>query len=324
MFDESWEQTEYCLLEAEKFVRLKGLHRHKSRKRRLLHHCYAFMRIMHESIFLLGKESRQRLQVRMAVESSGLIIAGQDKTCFRLSGWDNLVQKMLEVKSRDQVENDLHLETPGFFSATMYPEIYGVPEEWVVLLSQVIRLGNEKDLIKDGSSTLSVNDFWNRAKALEGCVVQGQRLTTAGFAQSQTPGIDGQVLEPLLDALHNALIIYFYRRIHDIDASMLQEKVKQTRDSLLRCDRPDLAGIRYAVVFIWPAFIAACEAEDESLRGSFSSWFADCALRGGQSFFTYLHQIVEQVWRERSASKGSNVTWLDFMKRPTVFRPRRP
>lgn len=39
------DETEYYLLEAEKLIRLRGLNRRKSRKVRLLHHCYAYERI---------------------------------------------------------------------------------------------------------------------------------------------------------------------------------------------------------------------------------------------------------------------------------------
>ncbi|KAG9201623.1 hypothetical protein G6514_005431 [Epicoccum nigrum] len=44
------DQAECYFIEAEKFIRMKGLNRIKSRKVRLLHHCYVFERMFHESI----------------------------------------------------------------------------------------------------------------------------------------------------------------------------------------------------------------------------------------------------------------------------------
>jgi hypothetical protein len=63
----------------------------------------------------------------------------------------------------------LHLERPGLWSSTLYPEIFGIPEQWVFLLSQVIRLGKEKDATEgdDATSGLSLKDFISRAKTLE-------------------------------------------------------------------------------------------------------------------------------------------------------------
>ena len=145
LFSGSRDQTECYLLETEKFIRLRGLNRKKSRKVRLLHHCYAFERIFHESMFICGANSKQRRHVRDAIQSSGLVVYGQDVPVFRINGWTNLFREMMAVKSQEDGENDLHIERPGLFVTTLYPEIYGVPEPWMFLLSQVIRLGNEKE-----------------------------------------------------------------------------------------------------------------------------------------------------------------------------------
>ncbi|KAJ5684535.1 alpha-galactosidase A precursor [Penicillium maclennaniae] len=62
-------QVEGYFLEAEKFIRMKGLKRKKSRKVRLLHHCYVLERIFHESIFICGADSTQRRLVRRTIKS---------------------------------------------------------------------------------------------------------------------------------------------------------------------------------------------------------------------------------------------------------------
>lgn len=100
MFSGNRDQTECYFLEAEKFIRLKGLSRNKSRKVRLLHHCYAFERILYESTITSEVNSRHRLHVREAVESSGLVVVGQDRTNFRLSFWDDLQKEMAKVKGQ--------------------------------------------------------------------------------------------------------------------------------------------------------------------------------------------------------------------------------
>lgn len=41
---------------------------------------------------------------------------------------------------------DLHLGIPGRWSLTLFPKIHGVAESFLMLLSQVIRLANERGL----------------------------------------------------------------------------------------------------------------------------------------------------------------------------------
>lgn len=74
----------------------------------------------------------------MAVHSS-------DSLSFRPPQFVNLDEEMSEVKSLEVGENDLHLECLREFPPTLYPEIFGVPESWMLLLSLTIRLAKEKD-----------------------------------------------------------------------------------------------------------------------------------------------------------------------------------
>ena len=145
VFSSCRDQAECYFLETEKFMRLRGLNRKKSMKVRLLHHCYVFERMFYESTLLFGTNSTQRHHVRKAVESSGLLVYGQDSGSFHLPNWSDLDQEMKQTISQEEGENDLFLERIGDFPGTLYPEIFGVPESWMRLFSLVIRLGNEKD-----------------------------------------------------------------------------------------------------------------------------------------------------------------------------------
>lgn len=261
------DQTECYLLEAEKFIRVKGLNRKKSRKVRLLHHCYAFERIFHESTFVGGVNSSHRVHVRQAIESSGASAYSQDNLTLDLSNcsaWDDLPGQMQRVKGREEGENDLHLMRPGVWSATLYPEIFGLPEVYIFLLSLIVRLGREKDdaELQPEATNLSLKEFLRRAKAVERCINQLR-------PQDQTT----DVIDTLVDATHNALVIYFYRRIFNVDASMLQSRVLIVRDCLLNFESAGVDVAYGSARLIWPAFIAACEAEDAEVQLSFANWF---------------------------------------------------
>ncbi|KAJ5590367.1 hypothetical protein N7450_004339 [Penicillium hetheringtonii] len=277
--------AEGFFLEAEKFIRLKGLKRRKSRKVRLLHHCYVFERMFHESIFIGGANSNQRRQIRRAIESSGLAPASVDSLSFRLYKWKNLHQEMLRVRDREEGENDLHLERPGMFSATLYPEIFGIPEPC-------------------------------RSKALEDYINCLERPNQVNFGLgTHQSSVDQHILENMLEAMRQALAIYFYRRIYDLDASMLQKKVVDVRDCLLQCEYADSSVVHGSAGFIWPAFIAACEAEDSKVQESFSAWFQMSAQRSGLSCFAQTQASIEKIWQEKRDANGSSVTWVDLMKK---------
>lgn len=318
-------QAEGYFLEAEKFIRMKGLRRRKSRKVRLLHHCYVFERLFHESVFICGANSNQRRHIRKAIESSGLAPASVDGLSFRLYKWKNLHQEMMRVRDREEGENDLHLERPGLFSATLYPEIFGIPEPWLILLSLVIRLGTEKDGAEQYGNPdgLDLKDFISRAKNLEDYINQLQRPNPAiPTATNQQPSIDEGILENMLEAMRHALAIYFYRRIYDLNASMLQDKVVKVRDCLLQCEYADPSVVHGSAGFIWPAFIAACEAEDPKVQDSFSTWFEISGRRSGLSCFGQSLASVQKIWQEKRCGAGSSTTWLDLMKQAGSLQPQ--
>lgn len=314
MFSGNRGQSECYLLETEKFIRMKGLNRKKSRKVRLLHHCYAYMRFFHESTTISGLHSKQRHHVREAVESSGMVVYSRDGLFFRLKDWNNLDQEDMVVKSQEEGENDLHLSEPGQFSATMYPEIYGIPEPWIFLLSQTIRLGNEKDAAEhnDTEIALPLKDFLCRAKAIEKRINNMQGMVPKINTSGNREPIDQNVLETVLQGMQAALAIYFYRRVYDIDAEMLQGKVVSVRDWLFRYEHADPTMVYGYSGYLWPAFIAACEAEDQEVQMSFLKWFRTSAQRSGLPCFTETLKDIERVWQEKRTCNGRSVTWVEL------------
>ncbi|GME44320.1 hypothetical protein GTA08_BOTSDO13021 [Neofusicoccum parvum] len=315
MVSANQEQTECYFLETERFIRVKGLNRKKSRKIRLLHHCYAYERMFYESTFVGRIHSSHRHHIRRAIESSGAAAYSKDSLSFRLSHWDNLEQEMQRVKGCEESENDLHLQLPGVWSDTLHPEIFGVPEPYLQVLSLIIRLGAEKENAEqERPSTLSIKDFTSRAKSLENYMGQVKLWTADTYAKlrQQIPRL---VLDNMLDAMQHSLTIYFYRRIYDIDASLLQSKVISVRDCLLRIDSADPSNAYGSVRLIWPAFIAACEAEHPEVQASFSNWFRDSVQRTGLPLFQSTLGRIEQFWEEKCRSDGGRFTWLDFMRK---------
>ncbi|KAM6515660.1 hypothetical protein FALCPG4_013877 [Fusarium falciforme] len=308
------DDAEYYLLETEQFIRLRGLNRRKSRKVRLLHHCYVFERLSHESTFTeSGSHLAHRSRVRETIESSGAVAYSQDSLSFRLSDWSNLDVEMLRVKGQEEGENDLHLECPGIWSATLYPEIFGMPELHVFMISLIIRLGREKNGGDEQKAIpgVALKQFLGRANAVERWVNQLHLLQRSMWIVEAPADPENEqsvtLLNILSDTMQHALAVYFYRTVYDLDTSMLQKHVVGVRDCLLRFDASD-AGMGYGSLrLIWPAFIAAREADDSEIQSSFSQWFEDSARRSGLRIFTDTKERIEKVWEERGFANSNIV-----------------
>lgn len=310
LFSGKQDQTEAFLLETEKLVRLRGLSKKKSRKVRLLHHCYVHMRLFHESTFMASGciESSHRREVRQAVESSGLS-SSTDNLSFRLLHWNDLSREMTVVKSQIEGENDLHIARPGLFPSTMYPEIFGIPEPFFFFWSQIIRLGNEKDLAEQGGEIepTPLRDFSKRAKALERGINQLQSKT---LTRQQD---DALIMTSLLDGMQSALRIYFYRRVYDVSPSMLQPIVVLVHNWLYDYDQANPDFLHGSFGLMWPAFIAACEADGAELQNSFRQWFRNAAQRSGLGCISENAKFVERVWQARRTDANDNISWLDVI-----------
>lgn len=300
------------LLHAERFIRTNGFKKpFLSRKRRTLHHCYAYMRIMAEttrsSISFPDCET-DIMQNEPDKESSA-----NDK--FRVARWTNMSDNMMVMeKDPETAKRDLHLEVPGHWTSTLFPELYGIAESFLLLLSQVIRLANERDLTVEneqgGEEGLGLREFTFRAKALEKSIY---RLVSSS-SPSPGPGV-GQGTGPgtiQAQAMYTALLIFFYRRVHNLDAMLLQSKVLTIQD-LLRQDQQHQQP-KKTVALVWPAFVAACEALLPESQGFFAGWFERMGRRTGLVSIALAKGVCEFVWARRRGEEDGMVSWPEVLR----------
>ena len=294
------DQTECYFLETEKFIRLKGLGRRKSRKVRLLHHCYVFERLLHESTFPGSIDSQHRQHVRQAIECSGAESFSYDDLSFRPLDLKNLDQQMMRIKGQEEGENDLHLKYPGVWAATQYPEIFGIPEIYIFLLSAVIRLGRWKDEAFRGSLATGLKEYLTGAKEVENFILRLRHKpegTVVIFPSSDPEQQHNQtLLETLSSAMQQALTIYFYRKVYNVDPSALQHHVKAVSECLQRGEAASGGAGYGSTRLVWPAYIAAQEASDPQLRQVFTEWFCNSAQKSGLTVFEDTRQDIEKIW----------------------------
>ncbi|KAJ9259050.1 transcriptional regulator family: Fungal Specific TF [Paecilomyces variotii] len=322
IFSGLWKHTRCYLLDAEKLIRQRGLpKRHKSRKVRLLHHCYAYMRVMHETTVLASGEQE--------IESSQPSERCVDQSPLRVQNWDGrLDQRLLMNKESDLGENDLLLAVPGRWDSTLYPSMYGLPESFLVMLSETLRLANERITLQrtPNDSKLTWKQYLFRAKILEKCVCSWEP-TVPGYPEPNNTSVSDalvalnhRLVDCMLHAMHQALIIYFYRMIHDIDPFILQDRVTEALEYLLEWEQLKEDARECAAPFAWTGFIVACEALDQATQEKFSAWFSTCAKRSGIKTFQVAHQIAQQIWTRRQEASAANS--LSELHLSMAHRPR--
>lgn len=306
------------LIEAERLIRLRGIPSpRKSYKTRLLHHVYTYLRIMAESILVSsgGADNEQTLRAQPMDSSSSSLRR------FRVSeeSLDAYLDPLRE-KGTDQGYNDIHLEILGKWNQTLYPEIYGVPETLMTLLSQSICLANDRkrlDRVALGDLNIA-NALMRHTKKLERNIWMWKPQEDAQSLEAGLEvGLDciGQstLTRSMVSAVHQAVLIYFYRRMHNVDAMMLQDLVRKTFDSLLPC----LAGSTYdqdfASSITWPVFIASSEAATPELQNRALECLAFIDTRGAFFIPQKASDVVRQVWKKREETDDWTISWLDVL-----------
>ncbi|KAJ5920897.1 hypothetical protein N7466_009223 [Penicillium verhagenii] len=320
------EQRLSCLVQAEKFISINGLKQPTlSPKRRALHHCYAYMRIMTETTSINATPITNPAWKTGLPNEHNFEMPYTDFRIYPNIAFTDNIMKM--EKDPAVAQRDLHLAIPGRWRLTLFPKICGVAESFLMLLSQVIRLANERDLSVHGSGEgiLNLRDFWARAKALEKAVrVLLASCTSPSRAEWEEESQIDFGKQPRAQVMYTALLIFFHRRVTDLDPSLLQREVESVQCLLeqVRVDEANLRGANMATL-IWPAFIAACEAVHSETQTFFSLWFESCSATTGLISATIARQIIEIIWTEREMSDldGEIVNWPDVLRAKKIRIP---
>lgn len=214
-----------------------------------------------------------------------------------------------ELKEHETGRRDIHLEDSRESMDTLYPQVYGIPETWLSLVSQVTRLANLLEVVKSRPSSSSFelsNSLQKRAKLLEEmiCSFVSRPIMSSG---GHMPDEDTDGPNPhMLRALNTALEIFFYRRIRDLHPRILQGYVSDVIDSLKSFEKALATHNLECPCPVWPLFMAGCEA----VRPKDREFFTELTQRGVEQFgissFKTAGDIMSNVWKRRDRpSEGS-------------------
>ncbi|KAI7775071.1 hypothetical protein LA080_007407 [Diaporthe eres] len=323
------EKDAHCyLLDAERLLRLRGLaKRHISRRVRLLHHVYTWMRIMGESTYVIHDYDTQEPNMYRPApqpqQQESLYAGGvqplQDPQYARLDDFLRLQPhasdsdlEIEELKEHETGRRDIHLEDSRESADTLYPQVYGIPETWLSLVSQVTRLANLLDMVKSRTSPSSFelsNSLQKRAKLLEEMICSFASRPIMGPGTGHAPDEDKDGPNPhMLSALNTALEIFFYRRIRDLHPRILQRYVSDVIDSLKSFEEALASHNLEGPCPVWPLFMAGCEA----VRPKDREFFTELTQRGVEQFgissFKTAGDIMSTVWKRRDRPQQDSTT----------------
>ncbi|KAF2167246.1 hypothetical protein M409DRAFT_66261 [Zasmidium cellare ATCC 36951] len=329
------------LIDAERLMRHRGLaKREVSRKSRLLHHMYTWSRILGESTYVLHEYSSATGTVPSS-HPGGTLTAVQPHV-VHASGPGSRLDDFLrlephhadseldieEVKEPQTSLRDIHLEDSRDNPNTMYTEIYGINETWLSLLSQTTRLANRLDGMKATNSTeVTMSDLLSRrASRLEDMI--------CSFAADFSPRYITPKFEPnnhMHTALNSALVIFFYRRIKNVNSWILQSHVDDVISALESFDKAIKDKPGQGPGTPWPAFIAAAEASTQNRRERLFAWIENGEAATGFHCYTSSKELLLETWKRRdenatgqtpglrksarrSGASQSTASWLDICR----------
>ncbi|EXJ76879.1 hypothetical protein A1O3_10524 [Capronia epimyces CBS 606.96] len=142
----------------------------------------------------------------------------------------------------------------------------------------------------------------------------GMNLNLDQNQNGQRPPLCEALLYHFREALHAALLIYFYRCVRNVDTLFLQQFAEKTIEHLLRYAEYKRQSLDPSSNLCWPGFIAGCEAMDPKSRRRISAWFTAETAQTGIRMFEVAGQAVQQVWDARELANDRNLPWSQVLK----------
>ncbi|KAK7419271.1 hypothetical protein QQX98_003423 [Neonectria punicea] len=314
VFSGQMQEARYFILDAGRLINANGIQKaRKSKKIVVLHAIYVYMRVFEECAHPASNGS---------VMCSPIPSASGDGPESYSSMWkfDPRNETLFHERDKTSPETQTSLLPHDLEVAGMLEQIYGIPQNLFHLLWQTTALGNEASELR---YTVGLNPQISlRIKELEDAMLSYQNpfspKTKSPVQEENTELAENNLdreadrtalLFELTEALHSALIVYFYRHVCDLNLTIIQHYVEKTVKSLFGYESQKQKCGDTSPGICWPAFIAGCEANSVELREQMSIWLLNNAQSSGIGMFSTAHDFVVKVWRARETPGCENVQW---------------
>ncbi|PIA97503.1 Arginine metabolism regulation protein II [Cercospora beticola] len=305
------EDARCYLIDCERLMRYRGLAKRTiSRKCRLLHHMYAWYRIIGESTYVLHEYGEgttpQSLQFvvgtippQNSTQESGAGSRLDDFLRLELRPEDSDLD-LSQTKEPELSLRDIHLEDSRTNSATMYDQIFGVSETWLSLVSQTTRLANKMDSVKANGAA---NDKISRLLQRRAARLEDMICSFAAQFEPICKGEQWAANSAMHNALNSGLVILFYRRIRNVNPWILQSHVDDVIAALDAFDQALSSKTWEGPGTPWPAFLAGCEAETRERRDRLTNWLEKAASMTEFHSYEQARNLLRAVWARREKSQ---------------------
>lgn len=303
------------LIDAERLLRHRGLAKREiSRRARLLHHVYTWCRIVGESTYVLHDKTAGSVKIPSQKILAPVPSTSEYHSMSHTTGPGSRLDDFLrvephfadsdldieELKEPQASLRDIHLQDARENPDTMYTQIYGISETWLSLLSQTTRLANSMDGAKVAKSNDAARDdiLRRRAARLEDMV--------CSFASQFAPHSTSFHWMPnhhMHRALNSALVIFFYRRIRNVNSWILQSHVDDVIAALESFDQSISEKTWEGPGSPWAAFIAGCEASTPAKRERLLQWVENGAAMTGFDPYVSAKSILLELWQRRDENQ---------------------
>lgn len=177
--------------------------------------------------------------------------------------------------------------------------LYGIPDSLMLLFNRTIKLTKLVLYYRYNCEALP-KDITKQCSDLEGALVTWQNR----YDVNKNGDFKGDLREAVKHhtlSFHEALIIYYYRLVRDLNPAILQTHIATVLDHLEQIqvlNRSNNSAI--CVPLVLPGFIAACEIlpQRTDLRDRFLTWMDHLTADGLGTYYT-TRRVVEEVWRRR-------------------------
>lgn len=315
VFSGDMQEARCYLLDAQRFVSRFGIEQSaRSRKARMLHSIYLYLRILEESTDIQLREDQFQTQSGGYHGSPPVSVSG-----IRRSIWADDLTLDPDDTHRGFLASSGIQSGCSINSIAIFEQIYSIPVSLFKLIAQATEVAREmEELRKCGlSPETDVDLLWSEVKTLEQQICDWKNQ----YEEVGSNDVDSLPRDALLyhlaEAIHAALMIFFYRRVRDMHSRAVQHWVKQTADHLLTVERLKLECGDRSANLCWPGFIAGCEATGAQTRQQWSQWFARSYKDSRIRMFDVARVAMEQIWRTKDASGACGHSWSEALRGAT-------
>jgi arginine metabolism regulation protein II len=312
VFSGDMQEARCYLLDAQRFVSRFGVEQSaKSRKARMLHSIYLYLRILEESTDIQSREDEFEKQpggycgsTSLSTPDSRVSIWADDLT---LSPDDPRYCSLLATEVQPACSVD---------SIAIFEQIYSIPVSLFKMIAQATEVAREMERLRRYglSSGIDVDLLWTEVKTLEQQICSWKNQYGSDLGESLPREA---LLYHLAEAIHAALMIFFYRRVRDMHSGAVQHWVRQTADHLSTVERLKLQCGDRSANLCWPGFIAGCEATEAATRQRWSQWFTRSYKDSRIRMFDVARVAMENIWRTKDTSGACVHSWSEALRGAT-------